>query len=245
MKDVSFVINKCFKLIILIVFILLIFNSECSVILPSYVHKKNISKPALSEITDSEVLNNLKPTDRIKVTMKNNKIYSGQFIGLYKHDQSTYNKFYRKFIDDNPKSNLPDIGDTLLISLQSGEKFECRFLGFDYYQMVAETLSSNIIKNIDISHISFAELQNKSIKESINLTSLFNIAKLQIPLYTNIAVKSENGDLVLHIHEIERLEKINKKHSIIKYLILGLVLDSFAVVTTIAFIGLHVSSSLQ
>ena len=138
----------------------------CSVIFPTVTSYKNAHTPPFTEVTTLKLLNKLRVDDSIEVTKKSGKVLHGSFIGVFRYDPFKYYNLYKKFKLNNPDIIVPDINDTVIIVTDHGKRLKGAFLGFDFYQILIKTDTSQkitIIKMADMKRIYFA---NKNISQS-------------------------------------------------------------------------------
>lgn len=233
-----------FKIIMIILLVNYLLQINCSIILPTVVSYKNKKTPVLSEINNFKALNKIYRDDKIKIIKKDGEIIQGSFIDIYRHEESKYFSLYNEFQKKFTDYQTPNINDIITVLLKSNKIMEGNFLGFDFYQIYMKSDSTYQIDTIDILEIQEIRFNNSSI-HSKQLIVLFNYKQNSIPIYSCIAYKVDKIKYIISFNEISTLEKINKKHSVPGYFLLGFLGDSFLVFCAITYIGASVGAGLR
>lgn len=232
------------RTLVIISLVSFLFHLNCSIILPTFVHYSNKKTPELSEINNFKALNDLYKDDQIKITKKNGEVIQGSFIDIFKHEDSKYFSLYNEFKKKFSEYPIPKIDDSLTVLLLSNKKIKGNFAGFDFYQIYMKSDSTYQIDTIDI--LEMQEIRfNNNIIHSKQLITLFNNEQYRVPIYSCIAYKVDKIKYIISFNEISTLEKINKKHSVPGYFLLGFLGDSFLVFCAITYIGASVGGGLQ
>jgi hypothetical protein len=217
------------------------------VAIPTYLKHKNKNRPEFHDIENRYKLEKLNTYHKLKIIMINGNSYQGDFTGFHQLDEITYKNYYKHYASVSSIFELPSINDTLIIFYHNKNySIRGKFIGFDYYQILIkeiETHENKIVNMYEISEINFRD-SKLGITEDI-VQNLFRDELIKVPSYTGIGLNTGNKKILVPLHNIQILQKINKKYNLTQSTIIGLLGDLFVIFSAIIYIGFSTGGGLR
>ncbi len=85
------------KVIFLVVISSCFFQLRCSFVLPVIMADKNEGMQPTVPVKDARIFKKNKPSFKLRLSKSDDHVVEGEFIGLFKYEQTAYNQLYSAF----------------------------------------------------------------------------------------------------------------------------------------------------
>jgi hypothetical protein len=169
------------------------------------------SKPAEISLPGEKVIT-VRPGTKINIILRSKYQIKGKFSGLVEIPAEKYAEVYARSRDQNrEKILLPTLGQTVIITTDKGNEYECEFLGFDLEALALRGKKFSKSEDVNIGRIIKIVGYKGAIFEVEAIRKLMSEGK--IPFLSAIVIKNKGGETQVRVEDVYQIQVKVKKNA--------------------------------
>ena len=201
--------------------------SSCSLIGLGIGAISDASKPDQATIQNHQLVA-IKPGTICYITLRNEELLIGKFIGIDRVPEDEYAENYAKSRKQNRDVVfLPALGDSIILKLTTEKNLKCNLLGFDFNYVAVQLNARTEPIRVNLGIITTIMDSDGNLIEGETVRNL--ISEGRIPLMSAIVIQNlfqnENDSTRVTMDEVSQIELQVKKSGKLTGFLVGAVVD--------------------